>query len=151
MATDIALARLPDTFTSSHLIDNIYNNATKVESTITDLFKLDDSIFFSGIPTLQPVVKCDSDKFNRASYLWINNTMEVMQSVMDVLVNGFNEHGLVGAPDYMSQSTLSLWLPMQLGLDTNYRDNINNNWQLIEDVLNNCYLYVEPYIAEGSE
>lgn len=151
MATAVALARLPDQFTSNQLINNIYNNAGKVESTITDLFKLDDSIFFSGIPNLEPVVKCDSDKFNRASYLWINNAMEVMQTVMDLLVNGFNEHGLVGAPDYTNQANIKLWLPMQLGLDDDYRDNINNNWQLIEDVLNNCYLYVEPYLLEGSE
>lgn len=134
----LTLARLPDGFTAGQLTGNVYNNCVAVAQLVEELYKRDDSIFYEGLPTFYEFKADPSNTLNRQSYLWINEQFSALQSMINGLISRLNNHGVAGPPMYEATALISLWQPRQLGLDTAYQNNINANWQSIEDKLNDC-------------
>lgn len=144
----LSLQRLSDNNLSVVLLNNVYKNGTAVLSVIDQLYQDLDGLFYFGVPTLPTLGKCPSDYLNRAAYLWLNQLFSLLQDALNSLIIRFNQYGIVGAPNYTDTPQISLWRPQQLSLAT-YQININQNWQSIEDKLNDCYLYLKPYLREG--
>jgi hypothetical protein len=143
----VALERLPDNFEPFVLI-NAYQNGVIVFNSINELYQDLDGLFYFGAPTLPAITKCPSNDFNRVAYLWLNQLFKQLQDMLNGLINRFNSYGIVGAPNYTDTPQINLWQPKTLVFG-DYKININNNWQSIEDKLNGCYLYIAPYLKEG--
>lgn len=143
----VTLARLPDNFESFVLI-NAYQNGVIVFKSINELYQDLDGLFYFGAPPMPVLAKCPSTYLNRTAYLWLNQVFNQLQDALNRLIIKLNSYGVVGKPNYTDTPQISLWLPQPLSLAT-YQVNINQNWQSIEDKLNDCYLYLEPYITKG--
>lgn len=135
---EITLARLPDGFTGKQLTDNVQNNSALIVNQLNELYTLDDSIFAEGVPGKTTLPKLNASYLNRQAYLWLNAQFKQLQAIVNSLVNQYNEHGIVGEPDYTNATEISLWLPQTLALDDDFKNNINSNWTIIENKLNDC-------------
>lgn len=147
MDNTITLPRLPDNF-EPVLLSNAYQNGVIIFKSINELYQDLDGLFYFGVPTLSTLGKCPSDYLNRAAYLWLNQLFSLLQDALNGLIIRFNQYGIVGAPNYTDTPQINLWQPKTLGF-ADYKININNNWQSIEDKLNGCYLYIAPYSQKG--
>jgi hypothetical protein len=138
MTENLALARLPDGFTGKQLTDNVQNNSTLIINQLNELYTLDNSIFAEGVPDKTTLPTLNASYLNRQAYLWLNAQFKQLQVIVNSLVSQYNEHGIVGEPDYTDTTEISLWLPTQLALNDDFRNNINLNWTIIENKLNDC-------------
>lgn len=144
----LSLQRISDNNLSVVLLNNAYENGTAVLSVIDRLYRDLDGLFYFGAPTLPAITQCPSNYLNRSAYLWLNQLFSLLQEILNRLIIKFNGYGIVGKPNYTDTPQISLWLPQTLSLAA-YQVNINQNWQSIEDKLNDCYLYLKPYITKG--
>lgn len=144
----LSLQRLSNTDLSATLLNNAYQNGVATLSVIDQLYRDLDGLFYFGAPQMPVLVKCPSTYLNRTAYLWLNQVFNQLQETLNRLIIKFNSYGVVGKPNYTDTPQISLWCPQPLSLAT-YQVNINQNWQSIEDKLNDCYLYLEPYITKG--
>jgi hypothetical protein len=141
------LARLPDNV-EPILLSNVYQNGVTIFNSINELYCDLDGLFYFGAPTLPTITLCPSKYLNRSAYLWLNQLFNQLQNMFNGLISRFNSCGIVGKPNYTDTPQISLWSPQTLSLAA-CQVNINQNWQSIEDKLNDCYLYLEPYIKKG--
>lgn len=135
---EIALDRLPDGFSGKQLTDNVQNNCTLIVNQLNELYTLDNSIFAEGVPDKTTLPTLNTSYLNRQAYLWLNAQFKQLQVIINLLVSQYNEHGIVGEPDYTDTTEISLWLPQTLALDDEFKNNINSNWTIIESKLNDC-------------
>lgn len=147
MSNVITLARLPDNV-EPVLLSNVYQNGVTIFKSINELYRDLDGLFYFGASPMPVLAKCPSTYLNRTAHLWLNQVFNQLQDALNCLIIKLNSCGIVGKPEYTDTPQISLWLPQPLSLAT-YQVNINQNWQSIEDKLNDCYLYLKPYITKG--
>lgn len=149
MTGNLALARLPSGFSGSELTNNVRDNCTLIINKLDELYQLDDSVFYEGVISNEPVPVLDTKLLNRKAYLWLNARIANLAIIVNQLVAKWNVHGIVGEPDYTDTTMINLWLPQTLALDDEFKNNINQNWQIIEDKLNDCLSFYNNLFAKG--
>ncbi|WP_461241213.1 hypothetical protein [Paucilactobacillus sp. N302-9] len=144
----LTLARLPDKFTAGNLLNNIFQNAEITRKFVAQLYEYDDRVFVEGTISYDPFVKDSSQKLNQNSYVWIIDTLTRLKNMINGIIVTFNDHGIVDVLTGIQTTLVELCLPKRLDLGDEYQQNINQNWQLIEDKLNGCLSYYNSLFAK---
>lgn len=122
-------------------LTNIYNRIKQLCDVVNKVFMPDDLDMPSL--TVEPI---SATMLNRAVYLWTNRVMQHLQTVVDWLVGIYNGYHLVDMQTGKDTEMIKLWQPESLIIDENYMNNLNNDFEAVNELLDRLFEYAKPYM-----
>ena len=122
-------------------LTNIYARVQRLCDVIDKVFMPDDLDMPSL--TVEPI---SATMLNRAVYLWTNRVMQHLQTVIDWLVGIYNGYNLVDTQTGDDTETLKLWQPESLIINEDYLNNLNNDFEAVNESLDRLFEYAKPYV-----
>lgn len=122
-------------------LTNIYARVQRLCDVIDKVFMPDDLDMPSL--TVEPI---SATMLNRAVYLWTNRVMQHLQTVIDWLVGIYNGYNLVDTQTGDDTETLKLWQPESLIINEDYLNNLNNDFEAVNELLDCLFEYAKPYM-----
>ena len=130
-----------------NLVKYYNDNIQSIYSRIEALYQQGQQAFDNSIEVpklkLLPAPK-NTQKLNRAVYLWTLDCIKQLQEVMNTLIGVYNDAGVIDY-DVGDTEELTLWLPERLAIDDPYIAKLADDFDVCNKVLDNLLKYLQSY------
>lgn len=130
-----------------NLVKYYNDNIQSIYSRIETLYQQGQQAFDNSIEVpklkLLPAPK-NTQKLNRAVYLWTLDCIKQLQEVMNTLIGVYNDAGVIDY-DVGDTEMLTLWLPGRLAIDDTYIAKLADNFDECNKILDNLLKYLQSY------
>ena len=140
--SELKLTRLTD---GSGLLDNLANNNQRVVDYLNGIDSQISTVFATEKIGAKVIVKPDMTSLNRTVRNYLFSVFGSIEDYLNQLVKTANSYGLLDPQTGQATSTVILMPPMDLTLDSDFKDAINALWSTIESTLNNLQSYANEY------
>lgn len=129
----------------TNIVNYLTSNVQSIYDRIKKMYELEKEIDDNDeadIPEFQ-VTPCPNSKSNLATYLWVQQIMRELQKVLNSLVGFYNSVNFINIDDYSKNQTINLWVPHQVLFNGYYLKFFENNWSVINKLLDQLTNYAE--------
>ena len=140
--SELKLTRLTD---GSGLLDNLADNNQRVVDYLNGIDSQISTVFATEKIGAKVIYKPDTTVLNRTVRNYLFSVFGSIEDYLNQLVKTANSYGLLDPQTGQATSTVILMPPMDLTLDSDFKDAINALWSTIESTLNNLQSYADEY------
>lgn len=124
-------------------ISAIYQRIKQIQGRLQAIFMDDGTKIDLSITAPQ------ANKLNQRVYLWTLESIEHLQDVVDVIVGLCNDYGIVDVKAGEATTTLHLWRPERLIIDDVYKQKLENNFRVCNELLDQLFKHMQSFSKEG--